>query len=89
MPLIPNMRPARTLEELERNIQSMEIFHAVCVKVRDERAKVLARPIPRNECPGCFSAIHDGAAKLGWCLDCHPNRTFYSANELDPGVVRA
>lgn len=25
---------------------------------------------PRNECPGCFSLIYDGAAEVGWCADC-------------------
>lgn len=27
---------------------------------------------PRNKCPGCHSAIYDGAREQGWCADCLP-----------------
>lgn len=27
---------------------------------------------PRNTCPGCHSAIYDGAREQGWCTDCMP-----------------
>lgn len=27
---------------------------------------------PRKECPGCRSAIYDGAREQGWCTDCMP-----------------
>jgi hypothetical protein len=40
--------------------------------VKDHRAKLLAQPSPRKECPGCFSPIYDLAEKDGWCWDCNP-----------------
>jgi hypothetical protein len=46
--------------------------------VREARRKAIAKPLPRNECPGCFVAIYDGAAKQGWCCDCYPSRAEYS-----------
>lgn len=27
---------------------------------------------PRDKCPGCCSAIYDGAREQGWCTDCLP-----------------
>jgi uncharacterized protein YceH (UPF0502 family) len=27
---------------------------------------------PRDKCPGCHSAIYDGARAQGWCTDCMP-----------------
>lgn len=45
--------------------------------VAENRRKALAKPIPRNECPGCFSTIYDGAAEQGWCCDCYPKRKHY------------
>jgi uncharacterized protein YceH (UPF0502 family) len=27
---------------------------------------------PRDKCPGCHSAIYDGAREQGWCTDCMP-----------------
>lgn len=27
---------------------------------------------PRDTCPGCHSAIYDGAREQGWCTDCMP-----------------
>ena len=47
--------------------------------VANHRREVLALPIPRNECPGCFSAIYDGAAEQGWCTNCYPRRDSYSS----------
>jgi len=48
------------------------------------RQKVLAMPLPRNECPGCFCRIYDEAAKQGWCADC-----FHGAEyEINPPVQR-
>lgn len=45
--------------------------------VAAHRREALAKPIPRNECPGCFSAIYEGAAEQGWCCDCMPQRARY------------
>lgn len=47
--------------------------------VANHRREVLAKPIPRNECPGCFSVIYDGAAEQGWCCYCYPRRKKISA----------
>jgi hypothetical protein len=62
--------------ELDRRIDA----HNELVKVREwcerHRKEVLAMPLPRNECPGCFITIYDLAAKDGWCTNCNPdNRT--------------
>jgi hypothetical protein len=27
---------------------------------------------PRDKCPGCHSAIYEGAREQGWCTDCLP-----------------
>jgi hypothetical protein len=27
---------------------------------------------PRDKCPGCHSAIYNGAREQGWCTDCMP-----------------
>jgi hypothetical protein len=60
--------------ELEQRVDA----HLELVRIQEwceqHRKKVLAMPLPRNECPGCFSAIHDGAALDGWCWDCNPSR---------------
>ncbi len=74
---IPNMKPARTLDELEQNMKAMEHFEEVLERVKKNRLEALALPIPRNTCPGCFSAIYEGAAAQGWCCDCFPIRDSY------------
>jgi len=55
-------------------------------RVRSEVEKIrraaLALPLPRNKCPGCFSAIYDGAAEQGWCCDCYPQRARYIAESV-------
>ena len=66
------MRPAKTLDEMERNVDAMNELHRVTQLVNEHRAKLLAKPAPRSECPGCFSAIYDLARKDGWCWDCNP-----------------
>ena len=76
--MIPRLTPAKTLDELERNVEAIEIHEELGRYVLKARRKVLAKPIPRNECPGCFSAIYDGAAEQGWCCDCYPQREKYS-----------
>lgn len=48
--------------------------------VAQHRRQVLKKPIPRNECPGCFSVIYDGAAEQGWCCDCYPRRRQFAAS---------
>ena len=75
---IPILRPARTLDELERNVSAIEHFQEICARVSANRREALRLPIPRNTCPGCFSAIYDGAAKQGWCLICWPLRDSYT-----------
>lgn len=71
------MKPAKTLEELEENVTALEHLKAMQARVSESRRKALAKPIPRNECPGCFAAIYDGAAKQGWCTNCYPLRASY------------
>lgn len=39
-------------------------------RVERKRAGLLHQGPPRNECPGCFSALYDKAAEDGWCLNC-------------------
>lgn len=46
-------------------------------KIRDAMRSCLKEGLPRNTCPGCFSAIYDGAADQGWCCDCFPKRSKY------------
>ena len=75
--MIPKLTPAKTLDELARNISAIEHFQEICALVSENRRKALALPIPRNQCPGCFAAIYDGAAKQGWCCDCWPLRDNY------------
>jgi hypothetical protein len=45
--------------------------------VDKNRREAMAKPIPRNECPGCFSIIYDDAAAQGWCTNCFPHRAKY------------
>jgi ribosomal protein L37AE/L43A len=65
------------LDELERRVDAHLELIRLGEVVRQNRVKVLAQPIPRNTCPGCFMAIYDGAAEQGWCCDCHPKRAEY------------
>lgn len=78
---IPRLTPAKTLDELERNVYAIEQFQEIVAQVAENRRKALALPIPRNTCPGCFSAIYEGAAEQGWCCDCFKRRAEY---ELQP-----
>lgn len=75
--MIPNLKPAKTLDELERNVRAIEHFQTLMAQVSANRRKALALPIPRNKCPGCFAAIYEGAAAQGWCCDCWPLRASY------------
>jgi hypothetical protein len=77
--LIPNLTPAKTLDELERNISSVEQFQEICAQVDANRRRELAKPIPRDTCPGCFSPIYEGAAAQGWCCNCFPTRQSYES----------
>jgi hypothetical protein len=61
-------------QDLERKVDAQNELGRVQEWVAAHRAKVLAMPIPRNECPGCFSAIYELAAADGWCWDCNPTR---------------
>jgi hypothetical protein len=63
--------PRRSDEEgLERRVDAHLELVKIQERVAKHRAEVLAKPLPRNECPGCFMAIYDGAAEQGWCCDC-------------------
>ena len=73
----PHLTPAKTLDELERNVEAIEHFQELQARVSANRRKALALPIPRRTCPGCFSAIYEGAAAQGWCCDCWPMRESY------------
>lgn len=84
--MIPHLKPAKTLDELERNVDAILQYQEICAQVRENRRKALAKPIPRNKCPGCFSAIYDGAAAQGWCCDCWPQRQRYITGATDDGA---
>lgn len=64
----------RYYAELERRVDAQNELGHIKEWVAAHRTKVLAMPIPRNECPGCFSVIYDLAAADGWCWDCNPSR---------------
>jgi hypothetical protein len=62
----PSTPDERYLDELEKRIEA----HNLNAEWHERnnaylallRAKYLAEPLPRSTCPGCFSAIYDGAA---------------------------
>lgn len=74
---LPKMTPAKTLDELERNVSAIEHFQNLQARLSAMRRVELAKPLPRATCPGCFSAIYAGAARQGWCCDCFPIRASY------------
>jgi len=41
---------------------------------------------PRDECPGCRSAIYDGAREQGWCTDCIPPEIAQLREALDASI---
>lgn len=69
------------LDHLERKIEAHNANHdeieRITAYINAERRAILDGPQPRDTCPGCFSAIYDGAAKQGWCCDCMPKRAKY------------
>jgi hypothetical protein len=69
--------PAKTLDELERNVDALEHLREMQERVSASRRLLLKLPAPRDTCPGCFSAIYDGARAQGWCCDCWPIRASY------------
>lgn len=66
-----NRRQSRSGEELERRVDAHNELVRIQAWVDEHRAKALAKPLPRNECPGCFAAIYELAAAQGWCCDCY------------------
>lgn len=71
------MKPAKTLDELEANVNALRELEEMHARVSTYRRLLLKLPAPRSTCPGCFSAIYEGAAKQGWCTDCYPLRASY------------
>lgn len=69
------------LDEMEKRIDAHNANHEHFEWIKRElnaaRRDLLDVPPPRHQCPGCFSAIHYGAAKAGWCMDCEPKRGHY------------
>lgn len=61
----------------EREQEMLRVLEVTIQRVRKARRGALRRPIPRHTCPGCFSAIYEGAAEQGWCCDCYPLRESY------------
>ena len=59
----------------------------IVVLVRKARREALRSPLPRHKCPGCFSAIYEGAAKQGWCCDCYPQRKHYEHDAKLPAFA--
>lgn len=82
--LVPT-KAERELEALEKRVEAhnrnYEWHEQNKAYLAAARARVLAMPLPRNECPGCFMAIYEGAAKDGWCTDCNPNNRIDSGND--------
>lgn len=75
------MADERYLDEMERRIdahvQNYEIHQQIERDLASARRELLSEAPPRDQCPGCFLAIHDGAARQGWCCDCMPKRGHY------------
>jgi hypothetical protein len=69
------------LDDLEKRVNAHVLNHEIWEKIKRDHAALrrtlLAEGPPRSTCPGCFSAIYDGAAEQGWCCDCMPKRSKY------------
>lgn len=74
------MTPAKTLDELERNVEAHLELQRVKEWCENHRATLLYISPPRTECPGCFARIYDGAAEQGWCCDCFASRHRYASD---------
>ena len=72
------------IADIEKNVRAQRIMQITVWRVRKARRKALALPIPRHTCPGCFSAIYEGAAEQGWCCDCFPKRKHIEADAKMP-----
>lgn len=81
------MKPAKTLDELETNVEAHRHLQVMVWRVRKARRKALATSLPRRKCPGCFSAIYEGAADQGWCCDCFPKRKHYEQDARLPAFA--
>lgn len=71
----------RYLDAMERRIDAHNLNYEIHQQIDRDlaavRRELLSEAPPRNQCPGCFMAIHYGAAKAGWCMDCEPKRGQY------------
>lgn len=71
----------RYLDEMEKRINAHILNSEIWDQINRDHAAIrrelLAEGPPRDTCPGCFSAIYEGAARQGWCLDCIPRRGHY------------
>lgn len=72
------------LTEIAKNVRAHRILQLTVWRVRKARRVALRQPIPRSTCPGCFSAIYEGAAEQGWCCDCFPKRQHYERDARLP-----
>lgn len=81
------MKPAKTLDELERNVWAARHLQTIVWRVRKSRRAELRKPLPRSTCPGCFSAIYEGAAEQGWCCDCFGSRAHYERDAKLPNFA--
>lgn len=81
------MKPAKTLDELERNVEAQRHLQVMVWRVRKARRAALRLSIPRRTCPGCFAAIYEGAAEQGWCCDCFPGRKRYEQDARQPAFA--
>lgn len=75
------------LTEIAKNVRAHRILQLTVWRVRKARRVALRQPIPRSTCPGCFSAIYEGAAEQGWCCDCFGYRKHYERDATLPNFA--
>lgn len=78
---------AKYPDPLERKVRGHRILQVTVWRVRKARRTALRLPIPRHTCPGCFSAIYQGAAAQGWCCDCFGQRDHYERDAKLPAFA--
>lgn len=75
------------VSKMERNVMAHRQLQVTIWRVRKARRVELRKPLPRRTCPGCFSAIYEGAAAQGWCCDCFKSREHYERDARLPNFA--
>lgn len=77
----PSREQDAYLDALEQRVDAYIAWQAemerITAEVNEGTRRLLEEGPPRSTCPGCFSAIYDGARRQGWCCDCFPQRHRY------------